>query len=294
MNPDPWIDEALRGLPAADQAEHPPSAELAAYVAGGLSDLEGEEILRHLEICAACVREVHALAEIARLGEGELPAAEEIEASWRQFQELLAASGEAPEASAAGDRLSAGHHDRLEAPPIPVSWPPPRRVPAPPRRPFAELVAFPAGRAVLAWAAVATLALLGTLLLWRAQGRAPGLEGPGVNVEVVNLVPLDESTRREARPAPAAGDLEAPTRYVLILNVADPRTFAAYRVEITELDGQRRIWESSGLARGRLGNFTLDLPAASLPAGPCRIVLLGLGQGDPEKLAEYRFQAAGR
>lgn len=278
MNPDRWIDDVLRRSTVTETEKHPESAELAAYVAGALSASAQDKVLRHLEGCPECVREVHALAEIARLGEGEGPSAEEIDAGWRQFQEMLAASGEKEESGLVGGALP-------EAPgPGPV----------PGRRPLAAVAAFPAGGALQVWAAVATIAFLGTLLLWRTERRDPPVDSPWVNVEVINLAPVDEGAQREARGPQGPADLAAPTRYVLILNVADPRTFPVYRVELVELASQRRIWESSGIERGRLGNFTLDLPAELVPAGSYRILLIGLGQSEPENLAEYRFQVAPR
>ncbi len=228
--------------------EHPLPEELLDYQAGDLREAERERIQEHLALCPGCVR--------ALLDLEAFPDVEPVR----------------PE-------------DRLTDAELSHEWQRFRQAVAP--LPAAERprVSHP----VLALAAVLLLAVVG-LSFWvlRLRGEVRDLSAPQAGILVADLVPRDEAVER------AEGDGEVvrvpgwADRVVLILNLADPVTHPAYRVEIAQ-DG-REVWRRAGIRRSADGTFALEVPRRLLPAGRYRIRLFGIEGGAELPVAEYRVR----
>lgn len=143
---------------------------------------------------------------------------------------------------------------------------------------------------VLALAAVLLLAVVG-LSLWvvRLRGEVRALSSPQTSVLVADLIPQKEAVERaegaeEVVLVPSWAD-----RVLLILNLADPATHPAYRIEILAQDG-REVWSRAGVRRSADGTFALEVPRRLLPAGRYRIRLFGIAGGSEVPVAEYRVR----
>lgn len=114
------------------------------------------------------------------------------------------------------------------------------------------------------------------------------LHQPRGDLEVVaDLLPVDRLTRGASlvvQPSPAAG------RLVFVL--VDPRVeeYPAYVVNLVRQG--RSILVGVPVLRSREGDFTLELPAAAIRPGSCRLELFGVGDGGRTGLAEYRFEVS--
>ncbi len=228
--------------------EHPAPEHLFAYHDGSLAAAEEEAIREHLVLCPSCTRTV---LEIAGVVETELPAA-----------------GVLDEREAA--RLAAAIRQRAG-------------LPSSRRRRGGGVVS----RAILSVAvALALVALVTMFWEWapRREGAVAG--GPLANVVVRDLVPVGAGARD--REGGRSGELpSAAPAVVLVLDLADLRTFPRDRLGLSEQDGGKILWTSEALTRDGRGNFTLELTRPLPGSGLYRIDLWGLDGQRREQLAAY-------
>ncbi|MEM7587455.1 MAG: zf-HC2 domain-containing protein [Acidobacteriota bacterium] len=143
----------------------------------------------------------------------------------------------------------------------------------------------------VALAAAATFAILG-LSQWSTQqqeitrldARVAELSRPHANALILDLTP--GSRQRSARgadvqtPVPAS---DAPV--TLILNLAKLVEHDSYRLAILDASGVE-VQRIDGMQPTQFGNFTLALPAHSLPAGAYELRLFGVSDDASETLLE--------
>lgn len=243
---------ALAAEAAAQGIElaHPATEDLLAYQEGRLTAAEEEAVCEHLVLCPSCARIVLELA-------GELPS--EIP----ETDEILS------------DRETARFEAMLRQC---AGLPPSRRFRT---RRWLHRAAVALAAAVLAVGLAATF--------WGERWRTMGasVPGPTANVAVHDLLPLDPNSVE--RDTGHIVDLppSAPA-VVLVLNLPDLRAFSHYRAELSEQHRSEVLWSSDTLVRNRLGSFTIEIPAKSLPPGSYCIELWGLDGSQREKLAEYQ------
>lgn len=258
---------AARALAEAEEgalAHHPEPATLLAYQLRQLSSEEAERLRDHLALCGDCSRlvlQIESFPDLPPLPADRLLSDRQMAAEWALLGRRIGLDAAAPAAAPAPRRLS------------------PPRVPLP-------------------WAVAASLLLATTLGLgvWvhRLLGKVDVLAGPQVNLAVADLDPEGSGPREGTSAEPAELHPAASTdRILLILNLADWRPFAAYRLRMTNAAGQV-VWESGDLARSDQGHFLLTLPRALLPAGTYRLQLSGqTSDGKQQKLAAYHLRIAG-
>ena len=139
-------------------------------------------------------------------------------------------------------------------------------------------------------ALIALLAVAFGLAVWVTQLRRE-IAQPRVNVHLADLVP-PEAAREGGEGATQTVSVPAEaSRLVLLLNLAAPRVFPEYEVEIVDAGG-RTVWRRRGLRRSPDGTFAVEMPRRFLPPGDYRLRLGGLGPGGPEPVVEYRFALA--
>jgi len=144
------------------------------------------------------------------------------------------------------------------------------------------------------WALAASLVVSAGLLAWALSLRRD-LERerqPRADVALADLTPVARGGERTLQ-TPAEAVIPAGVgRVVLLLNLGDLRTFPRYRVELVAPAG-RRLWTSRDVRRAEDGTFLLDVPAAALPApGLYRVLVEGVGDAGPVRLAEYELRVA--
>jgi hypothetical protein len=134
------------------------------------------------------------------------------------------------------------------------------------------------------------LAVVG-LSVWVAglHRRLDQLSGPRTGVFVADLLPEEVDQRRGA-----GEEVRAPRwadRLLLLLNLADPRTYPSYRAEVTGPEGERVV-VLPDLHRSPSGLLALEIPRQLLTPGRYRILLYGEAPQGPEEVAGYTFDFA--
>ncbi len=252
----PTVDEkTLEAAVRSEAAErrrgaaHPGPDELLSYIDGGLPEARRDALQQHLAACGECARTVLDLASF----------------------DAAAEDGPAPPGTGEA---------RLSEFETAAAW----------RRLERQLREAPRGRP----SALPVYALAASLLLavaglggWVAQlrGRVAELSEPRLNVLIGDLLPAD-TTRKRSGGEDRIVIPPATEHLLLLLNLADLRSFASYRVTITAAGGGE-VFSSRSPRRGPEGNFTLEVDRRLLPAGTYRITLHGVEATDEELLAEY-------
>jgi hypothetical protein len=268
MTEEDWFQTSARALAEEARGQlavHPSPDELLAYQRHGLSPAGEDRIQEHLSLCPDCIGVIlnlESFPEVEPMAERRLPAAR-IAAAWDEFREKAGTS-----------------------PPTTVRS---RWLPRPMER-------FLSSRGLAYALAGCLLAAAVGLFLQVGQLRhtVGELQAPRINVSLGDLVPAagDRTRGQGVRPQvvqlPAGSD-----SLLLLLNLADFRSFPGYLLEIEDTAG-RIVWSRSGLARSPDGNFTLEVPRGFLRPGVHRLRLYGLAASDREParepLVEYRME----
>lgn len=230
--------------------EHPDPDLLLSYHEGALPAADRERVQEHLAHCPSCARVV---------------------LDFQTFPEVKLMDPEL----ALDERETGAAWQRLRQALPPAARPAPRR-----RLRFATPQM---GWALAAGLLVATVGLS----FWVVQLRSE-LARPRLNLYLADLVPPAASIERtEGSEQRLAVPPEA-DHLLLLLNLADPRTYPEYEAEILGAGGGR-VWRRRGLARSPDGHFTLELPRGFLPAGSYRLRLYGLAGGRREPVVDYDF-----
>ncbi|MCP4656634.1 MAG: hypothetical protein GY856_14570 [bacterium] len=241
-------EEILRGaiLAEADEARqrlgtHPSPDQLLAYQEGELAAEDQEGVQDHVALCRDCARvvlDLESFPDVEPVREDDRVSDWQVAAEWRRLE--------------ARDEIS---------PPVKSS----------PRRSWPML--FSPGFAYAMAASILMAALgLGSWVI-QLRGRIDDLSQPRVNVFLSDLIPQKAGLERgpgDAIRVPAWTD-----RVLLLLNLADIRSFSGYFVEISDRDG-RTLWSNREIRRSPDGNFTVGVHRRFLPAGRYRIALYGL------------------
>ena len=131
------------------------------------------------------------------------------------------------------------------------------------------------GRRFLPWSLAAALliAIAGAgIQMTRLQRQVEDLSQPRGGVELLDLFPVDGELERVEEEREGVQLLPWSDRLVLILNLADVRSFPEYEAEILTAEG-REVWRGGGLRRTPEGTFALEVPRRFLPVGSYRIRL---------------------
>lgn len=231
---------------------HPSPDQLIAYDSGELSEQDAIRLREHLAVCPDCARTVLDLAAFPKLEAG--PGVEPLssEATESQWRRVLERI----------EREDSGQGTSRKSP----------------RWPSIHLLA-----AVLAIACVA----LGFWVL-RLEREGPGEKRPTANIFVAELLPIGAPVARGEQ------SVRVPTgmgSVVFLLAVADLRSFDDYRVTLRRDSSEGEVvWDKGGLVRGPQGNFSINLPRGSLPAGRYRLLLEGQTGEGRETLARYELR----
>lgn len=248
------------------EGAHPKVEELAAYHDGELGEGAVERIRDHLALCAHCSNLVLDLAGFSEL---EPPS----EAYRLSEDDVKARKAELLARLAEGERPSA------------------RLLEFAPRPEAAKGVERPA--AIPVWyhaLAAALLAATVGLSFWafgprqQISGGPASPPGPRLNTVVETLFPVGDNLRSSARPETVSASSNRDL--VLLLTFVEDVNYADYRIEIYDGNGRLAL-ASDGLERQPDGFFALTFPKELRGGGSYRLKVLGLGQGDPEALAEY-------
>lgn len=234
--------------------EHPDPDRLLAYQEGALPAADREAVQEHLAHCPPCARVVldfRTFPEVELIDPELALEEDEVEASWERLREGL------PPAA------------------------PPATVPAARRRPL-----FATPQMGWALAAVLLVAAVG-LAFWVVELRSE-LARPRLNLYLADLVPPAASIERTEGGEQLLAVPPEADHLLLLLNLADPRSYPEYEAEILGAGGDR-IWHRRGLARSPDGHFTLELPRGFLPEGSYRLRLYGLAGGQREPVVDYDF-----
>lgn len=249
----------------------PPSPdELIAYHEGRLTPAEREQVeagLAAFPEAARALLDMASFPEIEPLDPQDRLTDEEAARGWAELRERLredgllgpAEPGQVPRKVAEGDRGQRGS----------------REVPRRPAR----------GRWKLVQALAAAVLVVGVGLPAFLALR-PGPE-PKPNVPLVSLLPLTVSGQRgggDAGETVAVDD--ARDGVMLQLNLAEPETFPAYRLEIVSA-ARGSVWTTEALRRQGDGTFTTFVPQGFLAAGRYRLELSGVAAGSERHLATY-------
>jgi len=238
--------------------EHPEPSKLHAYRERRLDAKDRDQILRHLAMCQSCTRELLGMVEMAQQDDAEgTDAQPDLENAWKEFCERVDTDSE----SSSGSPVEATGS---------LAMPPPALLQG-------------GGWSRLAWAATAIAVILAGFAV--VEFRKPQ---PSVNVELVELAPLEDGPSRDPlRETVEIGDSQSPGAFVLILSSAEPRTFPDYTVEIYPRGKSTPRWSSNGIVRNRFGSFALELPRAFLSPGAYTIQLSGIEIGGAHLIGEY-------
>ncbi len=79
----------------------------------------------------------------------------------------------------------------------------------------------------------------------------------------------------------------AATHLVLFFRLGDAERSPAYRLEVIAEPSGNPVWVRGGLRRSELGEVTVGIPAAVLPAGEYRLRLLAVVEGRERLLGEH-------
>jgi hypothetical protein len=231
---------------------HPDPDELADYCLQALPLEEMDRLADHLAACASCAQVVLDLMAILTAGPG------------------------AGTAAAAGERAELDRQWERLAPRLQAAEPSARR-------------ALPPGQGAWALALAASLLLSAGLLAWGvSQHRQLAQTGePRADVAFLGLEPLATGERSGGRLPPAVP--AAGATIVLQLDLADFTKFPRYGMELRAPDGSL-AWQTTGALQASTGQFVLEIPRRSLTVtGTYHVVLSGLGDREPVRLAEYAF-----
>ncbi len=235
-----------------EPSRHPTPDELLHYHAGEVSPEQRESIQDHLALCPECVRAVLDLDTFPNLpvsGPEERLSTEEISAQWERFRKR------------AGQVRSSSRWRTFEP-------------------------------AALYWKLAAALLIvclgLGVQMA-RLQRQVWNLSRPRGGVELVDLSPLEGRVERTEEETEGIQPFSWADRLVLILNLADVRSFPEYEAEITATDGHE-VWRGGGLRQTPEGNFALEVPRRFLPAGSYSIRLFGVSTQGRTLVAEYSLR----
>ncbi len=139
------------------------------------------------------------------------------------------------------------------------------------------------------WLALAASVVFATsgLSLWSVQqremtslnARVAELSRPHANAIILDLTP--SSRQRSAQGAEVKTSLPKDAGPItLILNLAEPTDYAAYRLEILDQAGHE-VQRIDTLKMRDVGNFTLTLPVGSLTSGDYELQLFGIDADNP-------------
>jgi hypothetical protein len=227
---------------------HPTPDELLDYHVGETSLEQRESIQEHLARCPMCVRTVLDLAAFPNLpvpGSEERLSSDEISAEWERFRERV------------GHFRPPGVWRTLGS--IPLPW---------------------------KLAAALFITCLGlSLQTVRLQRKMGDLSRPRGGVELVDLSPVDGKVERAEGGTEGFRPLPWADRLVLLLNLADVRSFPEYEAEITAADGHE-VWRG-GIRQTPDGTFALEVPRRFLPSSSYHIRLFGFGPQGRIPVAEY-------
>lgn len=233
---------------------HPSPDELVAYQEGELAAENEECVQDHLALCRDCARvvlDLESFPDVEPVCEDDRVSGWQVAAEWRRL--------------AARDEIASS-------------------VKSSPRRPWS--IVFSPGFAYATAASILLAALgLGSWVI-QLRGQIDDLSQPRVNVFLSDLVPQKTGLERgpgDAIQVPAWAD-----RVLLLLNLAEMRSFPGYLVEISDRDG-RALWQNREIQRSPDGNFTLGVPRRFLPAGKYGIALYGMEGEARTLLATYRM-----
>lgn len=255
-------EQILKGaiLAGAEEARrrlgtHPTPDELLAYQEGKLAAEDQERMQDHLALCRDCARvvlDLESFPDVEPVREEQRVTDWQVAAAWRR---LAAQEGISPPARSS------------------------------PRRSWSML--FSPGFAYAMAASILMAALgLGSWVI-QLRGQIDDLSRPRVNVFLSDLVPQSSELER------GVGDrIRVPAwteRVLLLLNLADLRSFPEYLVEISGREG-RELWSNRELRRSPDGNFTLEVHRRFLPAGEYRIALYGLEGEARTPMATYAME----
>ena len=259
-------------IAVAVAVQHLPAEALVAHVAGRDIGVDSELFETHLAACEECAEELALLREshTALLGES-----------------VDAAPAEVAAAGSAGVQTE----DRTSSEQKVLAWRP-RQKPA-----EAGKRSRPRTGRVAAWrrgaVAAALVAVVAGTAAMNARRQAVGLaerlaalDGPRINVALVDLYPDEMVLRGGTSDTPPAEVPAAAERATLILNSRQPSSSGPYRVEIRDLDGQE-VQVIDGLTTDADGLLTLSVATASLEGE--RILVL-LDPASEEPLEAYRVR----
>ncbi|HBL26052.1 MAG TPA: hypothetical protein DD490_04370 [Acidobacteria bacterium] len=232
--------------------EHPTPDELLDYHCDDASPEQRSRIQDHLALCPACVRTVLDLDSFPSIPVG----GEEEGLSSEEIEaEWLRFQGKAAQA------------------------------------PFGLRRSFEWAKA-LPWCIAAALLIVAAGLSIQAVRFHREATQPRGGLELVDLSPLADG-RVEWREAEATEGVRPASwadRIVLILSLADPRTFPEYEVEIAAAADDRVVWHGTRLRRAQEGTLALELPRRFLAEGLYRIRLFGLRSEGRSPVAEYELR----
>jgi hypothetical protein len=142
----------------------------------------------------------------------------------------------------------------------------------------------------MAWLLAASLLVGVGLVAWDLSLRR-SLERalqPQANLQLVDLAPLNQGVRRSPEHPVEVAMAPEVAKVVLLLDLGDLRRFPRYTVALAD-PTDRVAWRAPA-RRGEDGTFLLEMPAQSLATpGLYRILLDGLSDGVPTRLADYAF-----
>jgi hypothetical protein len=220
------------------------------YHDGDISPEQRERIQDHLALCRACLRTVldlDAFPDLPPQGSEERLSSGELAIEWGRFQEQAGAARSAVR-----------------------------------RRSLLTSAALPWGLAAALLAVIVGLSVQTV----RLQRQAGELSQPQGGVELVDLSPVDGKLERAEAETEGIRLSAWADRLILILNLADIRSFPEYEVELVTADG-REVWRGGGLRRSPEGTFALEVPRRFLSAGSYRIRLSGASPEGRTAVAEY-------
>jgi hypothetical protein len=125
----------------------------------------------------------------------------------------------------------------------------------------------------------------------RLQAQVKELSSPQVNVPVLEVFPRELAQRGERL---AVNQLEIPARakvVTLILNSQSAAPAGSYSLEVLNAQ-QRVVWSKSGLVRHPTGDYTIQVPAESLPPGSYTFKVYGQAGGRRAPVESYQIRVS--
>lgn len=256
-----WAVETRQGLDA-----HPENEILLAYYDGELGAAEAESLRDHLAWCPDCSQRGLDLETFSQLNlvEDDGLAAQATELAW-------AATHQALEESEQPSELHEAYRSVTRA------W-----------RPLFYSLWKPG----YGYATAALFFVVSLGLSLRLIDVLTVLEQPRVDVQVVDLQPIETGMLRDVGSSRAAPTVVKGTPLVLVLYLLDPGLYTSYRVEILDSapPDERVMWSADDLARSPEDDFTVLLPSSLLTEGNYRVRLHGVESGQLHALAEYALR----